>query len=179
MTLLLGVDPGACGAAALVEWPSRRLVRWWVWTTLERRGGEAVRLTTHPAFLYPLDVRGMPGVAGEILDDLAGLEGPGLVLSVEGLFSCGQLCIPLAEATGELIGPLRSLTTQPIRRPLSREWRPRILGIPATTKKEPAEAAAVRWAEGLGLLGAEHAALTKAERGALAEACAIALWGAL
>ena len=175
MTLLLGVDPGACGAAALVEWPSRRLVRWWVWTTLERNGKpDAIRMK--PGYLFEF---GSVFEVGDIIANEVDDESSFVTISVEGLFSIGQSCIPLAESCGELMGPLREATRKPIRRPLSREWRPRILGIPATTKKGPAEAAAVRWAEGLGLLGPEHAALTKAERGALAEACAIALWGAL
>lgn len=184
--LLLGVDPGQHGAAALIEWPSRRLLMRWSWTPVA--AGLRVRVGDGPPRARMEDTLrvedSMHDAAGAMrLDVLDGVPGAvvdprRVVVSVEGLFAHAGPAMTLAEWAGETMGPLRCLTDEPIRRPMAREWRPRILGISARTTAARAEAAAIRWATAAGYLEGMDGA-TKAERGAVAEACAIALWGAL
>lgn len=167
---MLGVDPGLTGGAVLV------------------RGSRA-----------PVEVLGAwywrPSVAGWRVTDWAGLEWQSPALHdvavmiagacdaltdgwrscVEGLFVPRQRgphgVLALAEATGELLGPLRGLEC--VARPLASEWRPRVLGR-CPRGAAAAEAYAVRCAPKIGSsLGVLQA------RGHVAEALCIAYYGAI
>lgn len=163
--LLIAVDPGssASGAAAwgAGDWPSAAMA--WTW-----RKSEVV--ITDPGGEWVADCD----------RDLAEAEivswwPVGASLLVEGLFvpsgysrrnlSVGST-LPLAEHVGRLIQAYRSRSrVREVARPTSDEWRP-VVGIPARTQRDRAEALAVDIATRAGwrIRGA------KAAQGAIAEA---------
>ena len=187
MTYTLGVDPGRSGAAVLLE-GDRRVVGWWAWTLLGRKAGESWRLRWPDGVADLGDNAASLGAIGCGIRNAvrpwpsAGNDWPDLV--VEGLFvpraRAGgrpvdpQSVIPLAEATGELIG---GLGLRPRARPPANVWRPAMLGIPARTPADEAEAYAIRMYPTT--FGALPEGLTRGELGAVCEAAWIARWGAL
>lgn len=181
----LGVDPGrTSGAAVLLDADGRTVLAWWTWCLLRRKGGDAWRVT-RKAPGEDLMVDALWEVGRLVAIDVSRCLGEGdPVLVVEGLFVPRarrggrpvnpQDVVPLAEATGELIGGLRMT---PAYRPLATEWRGLTLGLMARTPAADAEAyarktaaAAFDWPKGTG-------PATEAERGALAEAAFIARYG--
>jgi hypothetical protein len=191
VTAILGIDPGHLNGAAVLLTGERTVAAWWTWKRLDRKGGPVWRVTA------ARDVEGAEpreamwqvghaiGTWLMLLDPHRPMYQPTLVL--EGLFVPRprrgqrpvnpQSVIPLAEATGELIGGLRMT---PALRPKATDWRWDQLRLPNRTPADAAEAAAVKlaphffdWPE-----GAEPVTTpTKAELGALCEAAWISRYG--
>lgn len=115
------------------------------------------------------------------------LDFPQHQLVIEGLFvgrRDGSLrvqdALVLAESVGEFRAGLGWTGGLPELRPLASVWRKQVLGLKARTKKDRAEAYAVEWAPKLfdwSTCPWDAHDLTKAERGALAEAACMARWG--
>jgi hypothetical protein len=156
MTLsVLGVDPGHEGGAVLLV--GSRVAAALAWRRLSRKSGDVYATTsldgdeqTEPS---------LHGVSMRILSELAGarvaaraerhafdLSAPWYHLVVEGLFARPGLALhgvtSLAEATGEVTGPLRSAAIS-VERPKASEWRAAVLPKRWGTKSEDAERAAM------------------------------------
>ena len=105
----LGLDPGANGAAVLLD--DLSVLSWWAWT--ESRGGWRVR-SSQGEF--------RSGTIHDLAMHLCRC-GP-LRVAVEGLYlprgPKAQSVLPLAESAGELIGPLRVFGT--VHRPTWQTW---------------------------------------------------------
>lgn len=176
----IAVDPGATGGAVLLAPDGRTVLDWRVWSTLAR--GFRLR---GPG-LEPKWLSWQSGLG----EELAQLWGPARVV-VEGLFVAHgsskaakgkrRSLLPLAEAAGELMGPLRRVAIGPILRPTAqREWRPAILHVPADCSAHEAEERAVNWARrNLRWVDPLPNALTYAEEGAVSEAACMASWAVL
>lgn len=180
MASVLGVDPGACGAAALVS--GSVVSSWWAWSP--SRGGWRVRCSG----AEPWRVESMHGL-GERLALCVGLRGEGRVpVVVEGLFAAHgntaaakgrrRSVVALAESCGELLGPLRLCALGEPQRPRAAEWRSAVLGVGPQTSAAAAEEYAVEWARRTLRWVAPPEGLTQAELGAVCEAAAMAVWGA-
>lgn len=191
---MLGCDPGRQSGAAVLLSASNEVMAWWSWALMSRKAGDVWRVTCFDPH-GSCTVDAMWEVGNAIGRMWTALDQPGsevrhaATLVVEGLFVprikrgqrpvSPQSVIPLAEATGELIGGLRMT---PSLRPLANEWRPDQLGIPPRTPADAAEAIARDMAERPARQGgftwpSEARPGTKAELGALAEAAWIARFG--
>lgn len=164
---VLGVDPGLDGGLCLRD--GDEVVWCGAWTRVvgairlrsssdatERRFGSLCVLGAYVAsWVRPVDI-----------------------VVVEGLFApprwskraSGADFAKLAEATGEILGPLRELG--PVVRPLAREWRDSIGA--AKLDADRAEDVAI----GIARRGGWLPRWAVAEQGAVAEAGAMAAWGA-
>jgi hypothetical protein len=186
---VLGVDPGSTsGGAALLSPCGARLTGWLAWTWLKAGGGRyrltgaggagAARLPGHH------EVPHLHAV-GALLAELGPYR-----LVLEGLFLAHgssvaakgkrKSLLPLAEAAGEILGPLRTRAVGPPLRPnAQREWRPRVLGLPHDAGDKEAEERAVTWArrnlEWVAPL--PRHGLSYAEEGAVCEAACMAVLG--
>lgn len=152
---VLGVDPGHTGAAVLLAADGRRALLARAWTRRERKGSdvyEIYRCTESERVVPSLHAVG----ALIVTDALRALEYVPTLhldnpcayrLAVEGLFARPGLelhgVVSLAEATGELMGPLRGLALETLR-PKASTWRPAVLGLPANGPSVDAELAAWR-----------------------------------
>lgn len=185
----LGVDPGSLdGAAVLLHEDRKTVLGWWVWTKLKRKGGDVFRVRA--ALTSPFDdVQRCLNKEGEVARFRDFQEAwvwwryPIYQLVIEGLFIGRrdgtiklQEILTLAESVGEFRAGLEP-SPLPELRPLSREWRPQAAGIPARTPRAKAEALAIAKAERYFVWPESETPLTKAERGARAEAAWIASWG--
>ena len=173
-TLARGVDPGSTSGAWAELEGGDRVVAWGCWLKLDRKAGVVYRVQTWMRGAGPPKVEELPEL-GAALRRCVGASYGAMPTSVEGLFigrRDGSIKlndqIKLAESAGMLLALLDQRITY-LYRPFSRDWRPRQAGIPAKTKKGPAEQMAVdRALAYLGLQATET--LTKAEVGAVAEA---------
>jgi hypothetical protein len=176
----LGCDPGSInGACVLLNADGRTVEAWWVWQKLTRKGEASVYRVRS---IHDDWHRGHIWQVGEIVG--VNIRPLSYQLVVEGLFVPKrdgklkiQTVLTLAEATGELMGGLRYSGTLPVLRPPARTWRPEAAGIPARTQKAEAEAKAIVRADHLFKWPESATELTKAERGARAEAAFLARWG--
>lgn len=192
-TLILGIDPGACGGAALVlvdgdRSSVGRVVGWGAWTTLRRTAGPVLRYRCHAGALeLPTMAAVGATLRSRFLDpERAGQTHrlrPSLVV-VEGLYAQGaradgslslQSVIALAEATGQLLAGLGDV--EQLYRPAAATWRP-MAGIPRRMRRDRAEARAVELARDRFLWSQPLEGVTAAERGAVSEAVLIAYAGA-
>lgn len=193
--MILGIDPGVSGGAALLD--GDRVVAWWAWTEMKRRKDKrplpsAWRLRASASVHEELDSVWSAAysvvcearhlwLGGPVLLPASPQELPPFRVAIEGLFvgrRNGALRVQdvlrLAETVGEIrAAVLQRLGTVPIERPGSRDWRP-AAGIPAHTKRAEAEAQAILVAMAELHWPDTHATLTKAERGAVCEAALIA-----
>jgi hypothetical protein len=183
---ILGVDPGrSSGAAVLLASDGKRVENWWTWKLMKRKSGEVWRvmaLGLKPEAAFEADA--MWQVGQFISNCVYRAVGPEPALILEGLFvpwqkkgrkrQSPQSVIPLAEATGELVGGLRMT---PRLRPLANLWRAEVLSLPARTPAAEAEQAAQAYARVAFDWPDGEGPPTEAERGALAEAACIAFWG--
>lgn len=168
----LGVDPGKTGGACLLASDGRTVLATWHWRPSEWASVVWSSLRDDPCWKG-----GLYGVTMQVVADVRELLGPhpDLTVAVEGLFvPSGRThgVLELAEATGELIGPIRSFIQGEPLRPRAAVWRPAVLGLAPNTEAAKAEAAAVR-AVRAGLV----AGLPELEDGHVAEAACIARWG--
>lgn len=147
----LGIDPGQTGAAVLLDPGGRRAVAVWSWTHRPRKGGD--RFEVHQQLPEPFGLRQLELLSlfevsyGLIRAALQPLGAPDLPyhLVCEGLFvwpghDCGF--DTLAEATGEVLGPLRDAALS-LDRPLARRWRSVVLPRGWGRTSEEAERAAL------------------------------------
>ena len=177
--VVLGVDPGSTnGGAVLLDADSVRV--WWAWTWLRGKGGR-YRVTRG-------DAGGVSVAEVTTMHDVAlGLarSGPWAVAVVEGLYVPPprrgrrvnpQSVVPLAEAAGELLGPVRASAGR-LERPLASVWRRDVLGAAGATARD-AEARARLWAmRALQWPCEAEGVVTESEAGAVAEAACMASWG--
>jgi len=195
----LGIDPSASDPGAAVLLDGTAVLWWGVWSKVV--AGFRVRSANRYEHVFPC----LNGVSLRIANDVSSftvrvdghyvqtftriaelrivVESP-----IEGRTGMRRgTTTALAEACGELIGPLRHLTDQPILRPVAVErskskppgWRRQVLGLPNTTPADQAEAYAVARAPLLFRWNPDPFAerkLTKGELGALAEAACIAAY---
>ncbi len=184
---VLGVDPGAGGAFALITERPDIVVLWGAWTTLARKEGSRVRLTISQGGRVVM--RSMLSACLRAIEEELLLCTPHYDLVIEGLFAPRrrrgqrpvnpQSVVPLAISSGEIRAALERV---PVAEPLASEWRWSQLSLPARTKAGAAELAAVRlaphafnWAPSGG--SPVDAGLTKGELGAVSEAAFIARHG--
>ena len=195
--IVIGADPGKW-SGAIVALCGRRVVVWWVYTWLTDRETKPdayrVRWAVPVPVMSPVasnEVPSMNAVANRVVrwwerqDPRPEVER----LCVEGLFvptwkpddaKRQQAQITTSHFAGELLGPMRRMYVAEPMRPTANTWRPAVAGIKSNASASKAEACAIRVAEpmfdwpGGGLAGYQ---ITKAERGALAEAALIARYG--
>lgn len=174
----VGLDPGrhSGGAALLV---GEVVERWWAWTWLTARGGRYRVRTGDAGGLAEAEVPSLHVLAQGIAR-----SGPWDVLVVEGLYTPRrrkravnpQSIVPLAEAAGEVLGPLRQGAGR-IERPLASVWRRDVLGLAAADART-AEAYARAWAmRALRWACEPSEGVTEGEMGAVAEAACMAYHG--
>jgi len=171
---VLGVDPGVNdGAAVLLDPTGTQAMGAWAWHAIirDRRRAYELRSSDRPTGIE----RTLHGCGGAIARGVrSALNGAPWLLVEEGLFGRGLTLDVLADARGELCGPLRAtsrLVADPLR-PRASSWRPAVLSIPGRTGADTASAMAVARVpliiRGLGTMGHnEH----------VCEAAAIARWG--
>lgn len=181
MTYTLGADPGHnSGAAVLLE--GQRLATWVAWW--RSSGGKPYRVWVP----WRMAEQQVDGPLSAVLarwerESLRHWTVVGAPCAVEGLYQgASHHMVYLAESAGRLCQMLEVATSTRAHRPLASEWRPRILGGSPREKAYEAEARAVQLAplrvEGLAD-ALERVPCTPKDwraRGALAEACCIALW---
>lgn len=173
----LGIDPGREGGSGLLDSDGRTALATWSWSPsgegylVWRWRADAPR--TSPS-LWRARLCGVGALIAADVREVLG-EAPELVLCAEGLFVHPKRVhgvIELAEATGELLGPIRELTDAEPLRPRAAVWRPEILGIAPNTPADRAEAVAVH-AVRLGLVRG----LPELVDGHVAEGLCMARWG--
>lgn len=173
--MILGIDPGLEGGAVLVEPGTAPLVVRGAWHWRPHRGAYVLRGVT------PQDgvrLASLHDVGVAIARDCADVAPDGWRVLLEGLFlhdtSRAARILTLAEAAGEVLGPLRSRGV--IERPNAARWRGKVLRLKGGTDADVAEAYAVRCVPvlarppGLGAL---------ADVGHVAEALCLAYYGAV
>lgn len=156
---VLGVDPGYHDGAAVALDGSGRLLTALSWHRLERKGGAVYRTTLlgeseeEDGSLYEVGHR----FRGELVASLAArpslasahaydLSAPWYRLVVEGLFAWAKQLnglVELAEAAGEVTGPLRSGAVGEVLRPKAKTWRASVLPKRWGTSSADAERAAL------------------------------------
>lgn len=154
---VLGIDPGHDGGAVLLG-EGRVALAVLAWRRLHRKSGDV-----YATMNLDGDEQAEPslhGVAQRISAELAGarvsfrderyaydLSAPWYHLAVEGLFARPGLALhgicSLAEATGEVTGPLRQAAISEVR-PKASEWRSAVLARGWGRTSEEAERAALR-----------------------------------
>ena len=179
----IGVDPGSMnGGAVLLAPDAETVIDWLVWQRMVRKEGDTYRSKQgngdeeyHYSLFWHVSSwsEGLPSERQLCIE--------GLYIPARDGSQKIQEILTLAESVGEVRAALYVHTgpCSAILRPLAREWRPTVAGIPARTPKAKAEAQAITKAQAYfkwrgGWPGAK---LTKAERGALAEAAWIARYG--
>ena len=157
---VLGVDPGSKAAGVVLLAPDGRQILG-AWSLVHRKRKRPVwaMRASSPDGLYETERRTLHECAW-LIWQFAARRGF-YHLAIEGLFvprkvrtSRGkviptdpQSVLPLAEAAGELRGPLSiSPRVGTILRPPASEWRPGVLGIPPRTGADQAEQIAVGYA---------------------------------
>lgn len=168
--MILAIDPGVTnGAAVLMD--GEHVHAWWTWQRLQRKSGKVFRLTDSNGSVTTHDM--LWQLASHIRISTLPFD----TLAIEGLFipkRDGKVKVQeqlvLAESIGELIAGLH--WSGDVSRPAANKWRPYSAGIRASMKRGAAEAEAVKRAA-VAFRGLQLDAPTKAERGALAEACFI------
>ncbi|MEE8374611.1 MAG: hypothetical protein V3R87_12960 [Dehalococcoidia bacterium] len=192
----LGIDPGMNSGAVVWLEADRKTVRmWWVWLKMKpRKDGRIVwRLKT---LAGDMDCACLGEVLHTIrhaidIDQFGTDAALGFAaLSIEGLFVADrkpskknplagalavQSVLMTAESVGEIRHALRGLSSVE-HRPTSSTWRPQAAGIPARTDAAIAEALAIQYARALFTWPMHGQKLTKAEKGAIAEAAFIGKW---
>lgn len=165
--LSLGIDPGLiAGAAVLIDYDQapHKVLGAWAW----HRTAHGYRVATET------DARGLDltlfDVGSRISDCIDDIIAPlgcstDITITLEGLYVASLKTAPsvlaLAEAAGEVLGPLRWLTSDPILRPMAATWRAKVLHL-GRAKADVAARRAINCAPWLGdSLGAlqanEHA----------------------
>ena len=171
MTMLsMGVDPGLVdGAAVLLDMSGKqpfKVVNAWTWRRLVR----GYQLTSLDGVVM---LPSLHAVGAEIRR----LAPDGYRLTVEGLYvddtTRGPSMLALAEATGEVMGPLRDGAVGELQRPVAARWRAKVLRL-GRVSAAAAAARAMQCApvlvDGLGTLASnEH----------VCEAACIAVYGGL
>lgn len=133
----LGVDPGLDGGAVLLGPDGRRVIDVWAWQQI---GESKTRWNYWRGELGPWELPSLFEIGADIARICEGTGHPWQVYG-EGLFAWQgrlEVVVPLAEATGELLGPLRVSAAQVVR-PLARDWRPVVLGGHAYQSSDLAE----------------------------------------
>lgn len=183
MSLVLGVDPGSRhGGLVMLDGPA--VVAWAGFWTMRSSGRLVVSMSHHPA---PRAVPSLHALGMAFALHALGMGMSRWRLVVEELFvpragqaQSAQTVVALAEACGELSGPLREGATD-VRRVRAVDWRHRVLGLAARTPAKAAEEYAVRvaptlfWWPGNGW--SDLGAMSKDARGGVVEAACIARWG--
>lgn len=179
----IGVDPGSMnGGALLLEPDAETVIDWLVWQKMARDDGDVYRSKqgngdeqTHPSLFWHVHswAQRLPSVYQTVVEGL-------FVPRRDGTLKVHEM-LTLAESAGEIRAAFCGCTAPaiPILRPRATTWRPMVAGIPACTPRAKAEAQAITKAKAYfkWVGGWPGSKLTKAERGALAEAAWIARYG--
>lgn len=182
----LGIDPGMNSGAVVWLEADRKTVRmWWVWLKMKRKDGPAIRLKSLAGVVDCQSVGEAMEMVRQAVDShlfFASRPCSLAAISIEGLFvgrRNGKLRVQdvllVAESCGEIRHALRDLSPV-IHRPTANVWRPEAAGIPARCQKDKAEAWAITYARALFTWPEHGQKLTKAEKGAIAEAAFIGKW---
>lgn len=163
----LGIDPGHDGAAVILDEAGRRCLAVWSWHRLRRKGRDVY--ATWSTDEGNTTEKSLGEIGMWIASGMAGHH----TLTVEGLYG---RAIALAEACGEVMGPLVASALNDVRegryRPRAQVWRKAVLGSAPSkaAAKELARRLAPRLIEGIpdDLLEVEH----------VVEAACIARYGA-
>lgn len=156
---VIGIDPGYHDGAAVALDGRGRLLAALSWHRLERAGGAVYRTTRlggdeeEDDSLYEVghrfrgEIIAVLGKRPDIAPALAyDLSAPWYRLVVEGLFAWAKQLnglVELAEATGEVMGPLRNGAIGEVPRPKAATWRASVLPKRWGRSSEEAERAAL------------------------------------
>ncbi len=155
--IVLGVDPGAVdGAAVLVmhgdpETPPVGAINAWRWHRLGGKGSTLYEVVD--AWGVRVEVRTLGEVGRRIMVQ-SHVHVPRWHLCVEGLFVVNDpkrfpSALTLAEATGQVMGPLCQYAIGEVMRPTAAVWRAKVLKLPRSTSAKAAEAYAVKALPGI------------------------------
>ena len=168
---VLGVDPGAHGAAVLLP-----TMTWWAWAPSKAKGQPGWLLHSAEGCSW---VASFAALGAAVAEEVLALAGGPVPCVLEGLFARGSGSITLAERCGELLGGLRPCVAA-LARPLAGDrrrgrqgWRRQVLGLSDQTGAAAAEGAAIARARREGWL---PRGLSASAQGAVAEAGLMALW---
>ncbi len=158
---VLGIDPGAHGAAVL------NAERWWCWRT--QKSGEVVVLTRHEGTTVQRPAHTQAHLAALLLADMQAY-GHGSAFPV--VLEAPYESLALAESRGMLLGGLRLAGwVGELHAPRYSEWIP-LLGLQTRSGKERLDAAVLQWGMRHGL----PRGLSYESQLAWSEAAAMALW---
>ena len=141
MTAILAIDPGADGGAVLLAADGRTAIDAWAWDRRVTGGIHTWRLWRPEG--PPLQISSIHEIALQLARAAEGIGTP-WQLCVEGLFAWSEQLngiIELAEATGELLGPLAARASV-VHRPRAVTWRAAVLPKGWGRTSEEAEHAA-------------------------------------
>ena len=128
----VGVDPGRTNGAVVCLSPRPAaphvVLGGWAWTLRSVKQGDVWRLTDT---LGRVSDHGSLHGVGEAIVSRLGVDV--YTLTLEGLYvdalKKASRIITLAEAAGEVVGPLRRGCVGPVRRPLASVWRGKVLRL--------------------------------------------------
>ena len=145
--MILGIDPGAAGGAALLADLGGRwaLIACWGWRRSTLRRVRGFRVSLEVGGVRAVDAAWRPSLYA-VGQEIAALVPPGVALVAEGLFVGrfgGRTALTLGEGCGALLGPVAARCGPPKARPLASSWRPAVLGCSGRTSSDAAEALAV------------------------------------
>jgi len=176
---VLGLDPGSRDGAAVVV-RNGVAIRWWTWRYLRAKGGRYAVTRGQMSGVDKFDLPTMHDVGRSIASG-----GPFHHAVIEGLYTPPangrrrvnpQSVIPLAEACGEVMGPIKGVTLGDLYRPLASEWRRKVLRLGRATAAQ-AEQRAIREAMSRLVWVADPSEVVSTkELGAVCEASMMALW---
>ena len=165
---ILGIDPGAsAGGAVLLDASGELALAHLSWRRRQRDKRQVWEVRSSGMWHRDVIVPDLHRV-GLMIATLVPMSAR---LVVEDLFGRGSTLKILAEACGEVKGPLRRIQVGPELRVLASVWRPLVLGCSSRTRADAAEALAVAWAR------STIKGLERVDNGHVAEAAAIARWG--
>jgi hypothetical protein len=136
----LGIDPGKTGAAVGIKNDTVDFVAYW--RPCQRKKKQKYRLEIKSFRDDDLILDSLSGVSETIRSYIVADD---CIVAVEGLVYNPRVpnfrsLIALAESTGELLGPIRTLCPYPIR-PTASQWRSKMLKSPGRKRLEAEQSA--------------------------------------
>lgn len=150
----LAIDPGATGAAVLLDGDGKTVLWAGAWKEVQRKGERAWTVRDHEDAMHSGTVHRLHAVGSWVADAVengrplafyAGRQ-PRWHLVVEGLFAGKnwRSAMTLAESAALVYGPCSERSVGEIMRPLASVWRPAMLRLPPNANAAIAEVWAVQ-----------------------------------